>query len=409
MENLLKEAGVLDLLISLVTSEQDDISQKTIKVIGQIADDMADDYCDCICQARIVDSLLQVLGNTRLGDSTLQAAAEILPKFCPQPMDIASSKKSVMVLSRLLSHENEFIVADSCMAMCHILSGLTGKRVGAMNTGELNQVVNVGLVKQLLTLVSKGEVLVQQPALALIHLLSWAGDVQAITLNQGILFLSKALTSRPEDTNQEQMIIAKKKIQKLVCGTISNIITNDTVQIQTIIDEDAVPCLIKMLEGDTAPNKEHALKVIHRMTEAGSNAQIKYLVSQDCIHHLCELLTTPDYGVASIALLALNDVFKVGQDEQGKDPTAIKDIQEVKSKLDELTDEMRQVKLETERVTEYKQRQAWLEYHKQKEKCRSLIDAVELMKDQHQLSQSRSESYSNKVAEVGDDTPLGKT
>jgi len=404
---LLKEAGVLDLLISLINSAHEDIAKRAISVVGKIAGN-SDEHRDRLYQTGLVTSLLQILGNTSLDISIVQAAAGTFSKCCrDNPMDTATTKASLCVLNKALVHENEFIVANSCEAVFHILSGLSGEEfkkatnrfVSEAKSSELNKEINE-IVEQLFKLVSHdvGQIS-KTSAIKTIHLISSVGDIKAITLNRGILCLSRALSSHLEDTNQE-----------LVCGTISNIITNDTDQIQTIIDVGVVPCLIKMLEGDTAPNEEHALQVIHQMTKAGSDTQIKYLVSQNCIHHLCDLLTKSDCGVASTALSALKDVFKVGRNEQSKlmDKDS-NDIREIERKLDELTDEMRQIKVETERVTEYKQRQAWLEYHKQKEKNRSLVDAIELMKDQHQLSQSRSKSYGDKVAEVGEDTPLGKT
>ena len=408
--DLLKEAGVLDLLVSLINSAHDDIARRAISVVGKIAGN-SDEQRDRLYQAGLVTSLLRVLGNTSSDISIVQAAAGIFSKCCrDNPMNTATTKASLCVLNKALVHENEFIVANSCEAVFHILSGLSGEELkkatnmcfvsGVDSLDELNKEINE-IVEQLLKLVSHdvGQIS-KTSAIKTIHLISTVGDIKAITLRNGISCISKLGLSDSQT------------IRELVCDTISNIITDDTDQIQTIIDIGAVPCLIKMLEGDTAPNKEHALKVIHQMIKAGSNTQIKYLVSQDCIGHLCGLLTESDCGVVSIALLALKDVFKVGQDEQKQNKLTDEDsndIQEIERKLDELTDEMRQVKLETERVTEYKQRQAWLEYHKQKEKSRSLIDAIELMKDQHQLSQSRSKSYGDKVAEVGEDTPLGKT
>ena len=75
---LLKEAGVLDLLISLVTSSDVDISSKTILVAGKIAD-KTNGYRHCLCQAGLVTSLLRVLGNTSSGPLKLSpSASEII-------------------------------------------------------------------------------------------------------------------------------------------------------------------------------------------------------------------------------------------------------------------------------------------------------------------------------------------
>ena len=306
VEVLLKEAGVLDLLISLVTSSDVDISSKTILVAGDIAV-KADDYRHRLCQAGLVTSLLRVLGNTSSNVSVLKAAAETFSKCCrDNPMDAATTKASLSVLNKALVHEDEDVVTYSCEAVFHILSGWTGEElkeatnmgfISAVKSSELNKEINE-IVEQLLNLISHDDnSLANTHAIKAIHLISSVGDIKAITLRNGISRITKLLF----DYNNGN-------VRELACGTISNIITDDEDQIQTAIDNNTVPGLLHILTKHYWSNRHDAIKVIHQMTKAGDNKQIKYLVSQDCIRHLCGLLTKSDSGVTSIALLVLKDI-----------------------------------------------------------------------------------------------------
>lgn len=407
-EVLLKEAGVLDLLISLVTSSDVDISSKTILVVGRIAD-KADGYRHRLCQAGLVTSLLRIIGNTSSDISIVKAAAETFSKCCrDNPMDSATTKASLCVLNKALVHENESVVTNSCEAVYHILSGLSGEELkfatnmnfinGVDTLDELNQLIGSELVEQLLKFVPHVNQSVKTAAIKTIHLISSVGDVKAITLNRGMARITKLLYFHDE-TNRE-----------LLCHTMCNILANNTDQIQTAIDNDAVPGLLKML-GGYCPNKKHALKVILHMTNTASNTQIKYLVSQDCIHCFCGLLTS-GCDIAGMALTALRDVFEAGRDDlssvMDEDSTTFSRIQMIKSKLVNFTDEIQLIDKETRHLTELQSKKAWLEFQIQNEKTQSLAGAIEVMKDQQQQALTRSESFGDKVAQARADTPLGK-
>lgn len=126
-----------------------------------------------------------------------------------------------------------------------------------------------------------------------------AGDtcIKAILDVNGISYLSKAL-SRSDIVQQDR--------QDLACRSMYNIILYDRDQIQTAIDNNAVPELVQILQRDT--NKKcNALVTIQEIAKAGTTEQVRCLVSNDCIQHLCEVLDS-EWNSATIALQALKDV-----------------------------------------------------------------------------------------------------
>ena len=154
----------------------------------------------------------------------------------------------------------------------------------------------MGFVEHLLKILPTAPLNIQISALKSIHLISMSGDtcIKAILDVNGIPYLSKALSS--SDVVQRD----------LACRSIYNIILYDRDQIQTAIDNNAVPELVQILQRDT--NKKcNALVTIQEIAKAGTTEQVCCLVSNDCIQHLCEVLDS-EWNSATIALQALKDV-----------------------------------------------------------------------------------------------------
>ena len=273
---LVEKVGFLPVLVDLVDSEDDGIVEKAISIVGNVAN-MSIEYRDLLLQTGVVKSLLRVL-KEESAFKTLEIASLTFAKCCRGKLDFATSKESLKVLTKLLANEHEAVVGNSCLALFNILDGLDQVDLDGLACEGINEVINIGFVKPLLKLLPNSPHNVQEPALRSLHLITTAGDacIKAITLRSGMFRLSKALTSSHE-TNQ-----------KLACRAISNIISGNKERLQTAIDNNVVPCLAQMLTA--GQNKKHALWAIYQMTKVGNAAQLKYLVTEDCVNHLCDLL-----------------------------------------------------------------------------------------------------------------------
>ena len=86
-------------------------------------------------------------------------------------------------------------------------------------------------------------------------------------------------------------------------------------QDQTVIDANIVPPLINIVRSADFETKKEAYWAISNATSGGLQepSQIRYLVSQDCIKPLCDLLMTMDNKIIQVALDGLDNILKVGE------------------------------------------------------------------------------------------------
>eukprot|EP01051_Picozoa_sp_SAG22_P003648 SAG22_NODE_180_length_16069_cov_5.323231_15_plen_1459_part_00 len=113
---------------------------------------------------------------------------------------------------------------------------------------------------------------------------------------------------------QEMLDSPKKSIQ--ACWTISNIAAGNKDQIQAIIEQGLIPPLVQVLmQGDFDIKKEVAF-AISNVTTGGTPEQIRYLVTQQCIRPLCDLLTVRDSRIVNAALQGIENILKLGKDDK---------------------------------------------------------------------------------------------
>jgi len=105
----------------------------------------------------------------------------------------------------------------------------------------------------------------------------------------------------------------KKGIRKEACWTISNITAGNKTQIQTIMDAGIIPPLISLLTNAEFDIKKEAAWAISNATSGGTPDQIRYLVNQNCIKPLCDLLACADARIITVALEGLENILKTGE------------------------------------------------------------------------------------------------
>jgi importin subunit alpha-1 len=82
-------------------------------------------------------------------------------------------------------------------------------------------------------------------------------------------------------------------------------------QIQAVIDCSIVQPLIQLLSSAEWDIRKEAAWAISNATSGGSPDQLRYLLSQNCIPPLCELLVCADVRIIVVALEALENLLKV--------------------------------------------------------------------------------------------------
>ena len=77
------------------------------------------------------------------------------------------------------------------------------------------------------------------------------------------------------------------------------------------MDAGIIPPLVELLQNAEFDIKKEAAWAISNATSGGTPEQIKFLVDAGCIPPLCDLLTTFDPRVITVALEGLENILKV--------------------------------------------------------------------------------------------------
>ena len=103
----------------------------------------------------------------------------------------------------------------------------------------------------------------------------------------------------------------KKNIRKEACWTISNITAGTAEQIQAVINANVFPKLIELLQSSEFDIQKEAAWAASNATSGGTPEQIMYLVHQGVVPPLCNLLSVLDSKVITVALEGLDNILRV--------------------------------------------------------------------------------------------------
>merc|ERR1719346_71557 len=109
---------------------------------------------------------------------------------------------------------------------------------------------------------------------------------------------------------------SKKSIRKESCWTISNITAGNRTQIQEVINAGLMPPIVSALATADFEIKKEAAWAISNATAGGSPQQIEHLIECGCIKPMCDLLVTSEQRMIGVALDAIENILKVGQQKQ---------------------------------------------------------------------------------------------
>lgn len=216
-----------------------------------------------------------------------------LSNFCrgkPQPpFELVSP--SLPTLSRLIYSTDEEVLTDACWALSYLSDGSNDK---------IQAVIEAGVARRLVELLMHASYSVQTPALRTIGNVVTGDDVQTqVVLQVQALPCLLALLNSP-----------RKGIRKEACWTISNITAGNKGQIQAVIDCAIIQPLILLLSSAEWDIRKEAAWAISNATSGGTPDQLRYLLSQNCIPPLCELLVCADVRIIVVALEALENFLK---------------------------------------------------------------------------------------------------
>merc|ERR1719419_2113573 len=292
--------GAVPIFISLLASPSDDVREQAVWALGNIAGDSTE--CrNMVLEAGILQPLLH-LCNQDSKLTLLRNATWTLSNLCrgkPQ-VPFSAIKSSLPVLSKLLYSSDHEVLADACWAFSYI-SDDTGPQ-----NEKISAVIQSGAVPRLTHLLGHESNNVKHPALRTIGNIVTGDDNQTqVVINHTALPRLLVLLSN-----------VKKAIRKEACWTISNITAGSVEQIEAVIKNNVFQPVIQLLQRGEFDVKKEAAWAVSNATSGGSAEQIRYLVSVNAIHGLCDLLNCNDNKIIMVALEGLENILKVGEGDK---------------------------------------------------------------------------------------------
>ncbi|KAL3626572.1 hypothetical protein CASFOL_030121 [Castilleja foliolosa] len=291
--------GAVPIFVKLLGSHSDDVREQAVWALGNVAGDSPKCRDLVLSYGALVPLLSQLNENTKL--SMLRNATWTLSNFCrgkPQP-PFEQVRPALPALQRLVYSNDEEVLTDACWALSYLSDGTNDK---------IQAVIDAGVCQRLVELLLHPSPSVLIPALRTVGNIVTGDDAQTqyIIDNGALPSLLSLLTHHH-----------KKSIKKEACWTISNITAGNKEQIQAVIEAGLIGPLVNLLQHDEFDIKKEAAWAISNATSGGTNEQILYLVNQNGIKPLCDLLVCPDPRIVTVCLEGLENILKVGEAEKG--------------------------------------------------------------------------------------------
>ncbi len=282
-------AGAVPHFVRLLDSESEDVREQAVWALGNIAGN-GTAARDLVLDAGALAPLLRRLVPDAKLD-LIRKATWTLSNFCrgePVP-DFDKVRNALPTLASLIIARDKDVLADALWALLYLSNG---------DNARLSAVLEAGVVKRVVELLTHPQPVVRTPALRIIGHIATSGDLQTQAVIQAgaLPHLVELLTSE------------KKAVKKEACWTISNIMAGSQEQIQAVLDANAVPVLTHLLQHGEWDVKKEACWALSNATSGGSAAQIAYLVGQGVVYPITKMLEVEDSRIVMVALEGLENV-----------------------------------------------------------------------------------------------------
>lgn len=291
------EHGALPIFVQLLLSPNDDVREQAVWALGNIAGD-SPNFRDLVLQSGGLEPVMNVIRSAEKM-SIIRNATWTLSNLCrgkPQP-PLQWVVPALGTLAQLIHSTDVEALTDACWALTYLSDG---------SEEHINAVLNANVLRRLVELLGHPDAKVQTPALRALGNIVTGNDMQTQTVvENGALQAFGPLLSH-----------AKKAIRKECCWAISNVTAGNQAQIQEVINAGLMVPVIQLLEQGDFDIKKEAAWAVSNATMGGSPQQIEYLITNGCLRPLIELLTVSDTKILVLVLDTLDNLLRIGKNQQ---------------------------------------------------------------------------------------------
>ncbi|KAL1190962.1 Importin subunit alpha-1 [Cardamine amara subsp. amara] len=288
--------GAVPILVQLLASPNDDVLEQAMWALSNVAGSSTENR-DFVLKSEALITLCSHLNKDTTKMSTLEVGTWTLLNFCrgmPRPL-FDQVKPALPALKRLLQSDDEELLSDACSALWYMSYG---------SDEGIQCVIEDGFVPRLVQLFHHTSPFVIDPVRGIIcAILSIDKQQIQCVIDGGALAILANLLTQDCD----------KSIKMEACWMITNITVGTEEQIQSVIDANLIPILVNLAQTAEMNIKTKAIWAISFAISGGSDAQVKYLVKENCIKPLCDLLVCPDLMAISVCLDGLECLLIIGE------------------------------------------------------------------------------------------------
>ncbi|RDD41061.1 Importin subunit alpha-7 [Trichoplax sp. H2] len=298
------QAGSAPFLIELLSSSNTDIQEQSVWALGNMASEST--QCrDYLIELEIMEPLLNlqtfrlIKNNPSLPllRNAIWALSNLCLSFHRMP-DMDEAFTSLPILVKLLSHEDNEVLIDTCTALSNLADGI---EIYMPVHYQIGAVVNAGACEPLIKLLRHEDEIVQSTALKVVNNISIGTESQIQTLID-----AQVLPSLLHVLDSSDDVI---KMQ--TCRILSNFAAGNNSQAQAVLDANISPKLLMIRDTVDAKTQNEIVLVYANLIEA-STKQIKNFVDHKVLKLLCDVLTISNTEVVRASVQALSKMVTTG-------------------------------------------------------------------------------------------------
>lgn len=297
------EAGAIVHFIDLLNSPSNNVAEQAVWALGNIAGD-GSKARDLVLNNHCVEAIVSLVQNPSTMLSFLRNIVWLMSNLCRNknpPPPFSRIQPLIPVLSSLLDHEDDQVLADACWALSYVTDNEESK---------IETVVHAGAVPRLVRLLGHTNPAIVTPALRSVGNIVTGNDIQTdAVLATNALILLGNLLKHP-----------KNSIVKEAAWTISNITAGNQNQIAKVLESDVIFALAVVLEsGDFKSQKEAAWAITNATTGGSHNQIIEMLEKYPILKPFSDLLDAKDSRTVRVVLNGIANIFQVAEIRGGVD------------------------------------------------------------------------------------------